>query len=313
MAADFRIEFDETFPERILAYQACSPRPGGPLEGIASGIRHGADALPASRGNGQARKHVGNNAKLIADLRLVERLKALLEGRSSLIGRLRRVTCLALLGVDEQVLFQKTSDEGDFELQVRLRVPNWLKPAHLEKVLTHELLHIEDKSDPSFEFNSPGSTGGAVLSRRSIMGRRFELAWCAWVDRRLTRMAQPILLSPGAYARQWDALSPGKVAVRLEDVLAHWESGPRPTHAALLHLAREPDLALPARRAGAAGTCPLCGFLVARWAESRSMTDELTEFIGRDLPGWSLRAGCCPKCVEGYEGRLHNGQVPRVD
>lgn len=187
-------------------------------------------------------------------------------------------------------------------LVVRLRPATLLDRASLPALLRHEMMHVADMLDPVFgyERNLPSSDDGP--SADNMLRDRYRVLWDTTIDGRLVRSEKAGPATREARRREFLAAFT-MLGERAGDIFAEWFDQPRSTHQAMVAFAESP------REAGSGpaanpGRCPLCHFPVASLDDRpERLSEQAQSMIRTDYPGWHIRLGLCPQCLDLYEAR----------
>ncbi len=226
-----------------------------------------------------------------------------------LIGPLRHfpllATGLAALAVRQA---RGRDDEGS-ELYVNeqgvrtgvlaMRPERLIRDLELPTFLRHELTHLNDMLAPAFGYRPELAGAGEFLGSQRLARERYRLLWDVTIDGRAARDGHPTLATR---EQRWVAFIRGFPFwddTQQREIFDSLWSDPRPTHARLEELVRDPRQLLRAGP-GPGSPCPLCGFPSFAWAEAASLADETLKAIQAEFPAWSPRRGVCRRCAEIY-------------
>lgn len=195
-------------------------------------------------------------------------------------------------------------------LGLRILPTRFSSPSELERVLRHELGHVADMLDPTFEYGA-GLVEGTAPARRTL-GDRFGLLWDCTVDGRTARSGAVPWRTRAEYEEACVRMFHRLPAESVKAVVGRLWEGERLDYPALVRFAAD-ETALSAWAGVAAdepqaaspvpgGPCPLCGFPTHAWAAS--FDPQVVRLIQADFPTWQPHQDACERCVEGYAVRL---------
>ena len=214
-----------------------------------------------------------------------------------------------LEGLEEALVFRalKTANEGAelsrdrCRLGLRLRVGRLSSPRPL---LNHELRHIADMLDPTFDYPIPEALGDPIPT--------YGLLWDVYVDGRLTRSGLETVASREERLRDFDrAFSFLPLEGRRAGFAWLWGAEGL-THGLLEEICLKPDKMLeraPQAWEGERGPlpgspCPLCAFPTFTWADLASPHGQpLVRLVQADFPLWQVSQGICDRCAQLYQLR----------
>lgn len=189
---------------------------------------------------------------------------------------------------------------------LRLLPRRFLDPQALQPLLRHELTHIADMLDQTFDCHYTERIPGILPAEEPLVRDRYRLLWDITIDSRLWRAGRETTADRRQRRIEFEAQYRGVPDPLLERTFEQlWES-PRPSHPRLMEMATHPGRVLFESWGGTirslpGSRCPLCRF------PSRSLlqgTDEipvpLTREIQRDFPEWRPELGACERCLEAY-------------
>ncbi len=208
---------------------------------------------------------------------------------------------------------------GGRTLGIRLMVERF-DSADLSRFLPHELGHVIDMLDPTFQYGR-AATASAPAARQRI-SERFRLLWDCVVDGRTVRAGGQPLADRLERCAEFVRLFPEFPHDAAEIVVGLLWDGARPTFLELAAFARDPlalaawgDLSVAAGTASAQSAewavpvpgapCPLCGFPTYAW--ERIPPGGVVAQISADFPTWTPALGACQRCVEGYAAMAEVG------
>ncbi|MBI3990329.1 MAG: hypothetical protein HY347_12020 [candidate division NC10 bacterium] len=192
---------------------------------------------------------------------------------------------------------------------IKVRSERFLEAKGLRRFLRHELQHIADMLDPTFD-SIPQEILASSPMEENLIKDRYRALWAISVDGRLSKGGKETIASKEERWREFEALywkipSPQRLAI-----FDHLWEGKFLTHREILAMAKDPAVLL--QRAGAAtdnecppkkvllpgSPCPLCCFPTYLWVEE--FDEVVIEQIKRDFPGWGPEEAACGRCVEVY-------------
>jgi hypothetical protein len=187
-----------------------------------------------------------------------------------------------------------------------LRPQSLLDQARLLALLRHELLHIVDMVDPTFDYQPslPAAEGGPAHDR--LLRDRYRILWDATIDGRMLRRGwapEPIRAERLA---QFSRAFP-MFGQQAEQLFSHFFDREPHTHGELAAFASNPTVALDASGRGPCpgSRCALCGFPTYSFEpEPDSLPTEALAKIAQDFPRWHPSHGLCAQCAELY--RAHS-------
>jgi hypothetical protein len=190
------------------------------------------------------------------------------------------------------------SEDGHHGI-IALRPERFANDAALECFLNHELLHLSDMVDPSFDYSPDVFQPGQTASQQRLMRERYRLLWDVTIDGRLIRAGRQTIAGLEQRRNEFDQayrFLPGDRRIRTFGML--W-SARSPRHSDLVSLASDPRHLDEGQVAGA--PCPLCGFATFEWANLQTLKPETLARIQKQFPRWTGRKGACERCVEIYQ------------
>ncbi len=217
-------------------------------------------------------------------------------GRSLNILAFRR----ALKGSDQGAeMFVHSS--GEKNGVIALQSEMFEQDERLDRLLRHELTHLNDMLDPAFgyspEFTLPQQRG--AQQRLTLM--RYRLLWDVTIDGRILNSGRATL---GTREQRWGEFNRAygfwSEEQRKETFEKLWTDR-NPKHEKLLAMASDPrDLQHHSGMLPGA-PCPLCTFPTFEWMDAASMQPSTIETISAQFPKWTHEQGACKRCVEIYE------------
>jgi len=181
---------------------------------------------------------------------------------------------------------------------IALRPERFQRDAALAGFLNHELMHLSDMVDPTFDYSPDIYKAGQTASEQRLIRERYRLLWDITIDGRLVRSGRQTIASLEQRRTEFECayrfLPDDKRATTFASL---WFN----LHAPLMLLASDPrDLnSLDQQVPGA--PCPLCGFATFDWTEPKELKGETVSAIQTQFPGWTARVGACTRCIEMYE------------
>jgi hypothetical protein len=168
--------------------------------------------------------------------------------------------------------------------------------AAVERLLDHELLHVEDMLDPSFGYRRelPAPGGGPARLRRAT--DRYRVLWDCSIDGRLQRLGRAPGGARDRRRREFAAAFP-ELEPETDDAFGRWYDGPRPTHDEMLSAACAGGAGSPA------GICPMCGFACADLRHDHALPEPARALVRADFPEWRPDEGACRQCLDLYVAR----------
>ncbi|MFQ5990682.1 MAG: hypothetical protein ACE5K9_12285 [Candidatus Methylomirabilales bacterium] len=189
---------------------------------------------------------------------------------------------------------------------IRLLPRRLLDSRGLERLLHHELTHLADMLDPTFDYHYTEQIPGILPAEEPLVRDRYRLLWDITIDSRLQRAGRETAADREQRRIEFEAQYRGVPTPILERTFERlWES-PRPSHPQLMGMATHPGQVLFESWGGTirslpGSRCPLCRF------PSRSLRQGTGEIpvplareIQRDFPEWRSELGACERCLEGY-------------
>lgn len=177
------------------------------------------------------------------------------------------------------------------------------------RYLLHELMHVADMLDPSFQYERRRL--GTSPSDEEIVRQRFAILWRIYVDGRLDQQGETPLLHLGEYEREFNRLFRRVPVDHRKKILEELWSGNSWTYRKLIALAGDSSyvsglaggtsevVADWAAGLALANSCPICH---CRMYEAVRL-DEKSDFnrihrIQKEFPEWSPDQGICSRCLE---------------
>lgn len=176
-----------------------------------------------------------------------------------------------------------------------------------ESFLRHELFHISDMLDPSFQYSPDADLGGFCEVENDLARGRFRLLWNIYITKRIIE------------AGHFSHMTRDELGLSLSKVFSSWSDQKQKemfkdffsrqslTQGELIQIAKEAE----SGRSGLTGgfRCTLCGFPYVdqlSWArvEEKSL---VFDAIKIDHPQWLLSSSICRQCLELY---LSRARVP---
>ncbi|MBI4584131.1 MAG: hypothetical protein HY717_08920 [Planctomycetes bacterium] len=189
-------------------------------------------------------------------------------------------------------------------LAIRLAPQSLLDPEVLLPFLRHELFHIADMLDPSFQYDPelPEVEGGST--RVKLILNRYRVLWDTVIDGRLCRRGTAAAKARELRQREFCgefALLGEKAALEF----GRWFECERPSHPELLKFAADPLTAGGHAATGATTFfCPLCqGLGTNALSSGLALPESLASEIRRDAPRWQPVQGLCQQCLDLYKSR----------
>ncbi len=120
-------------------------------------------------------------------LRLDRPLPKALAERPEIAGRCARCIVARVMAARDESADLLVAPPALPTLLVRVRAATLCVPERWERLLRHELLHVADMLDPTFDYapRLPSSPEGPAHDRR--LAERYRVLWDAYVDGRLAR------------------------------------------------------------------------------------------------------------------------------
>lgn len=265
--------------------------------GVARAYRGDADRLYCRRPDERALGFAELDARWFGRLGLDAPVRAAASRHPALLARLPSLTLSRALQADDEGADLGRPRDGSRPAVVRVRSARWEASGELTAFLDHELLRLGDLLDPHF-----GHDADALLAvpafRRRIVQQRYRLAWSATLDARLARAGRVALATRGEHRERLARCFSGLPAASFERLFAAVWGSDRPTHDALLAVAKTVTAAGPFE---AGAPCPLCEFPTHAWR--RPTEPALIDAVRRDVPAWRPDQGLCDRCEERYQAR----------
>ncbi|MBI1870311.1 MAG: hypothetical protein HYS07_03855 [Chlamydiae bacterium] len=169
-----------------------------------------------------------------------------------------------------------------------------------ESFLRHELFHISDMLDPSFQYSTDADLGGFCEVENDLARDRFRLLWNIYITKRIIGAGHFSHITPdelrASFNKAFSSWSDGKQ----ENVFQNLFSSRSLTQGELIQVAKEAESGKPGRRESF--HCSLCGFPYLdkfNWEELEEKTLVINE-IRKDFPEWLLSSSICRQCFELY-------------
>jgi hypothetical protein len=211
---------------------------------------------------------------------------------------------------------------GAYSVVLVVAAATLLDPAAFAYWARHELMHIDDMLDPTFEYDLAARPNGSSLAARNLWRDRYALLWALSIDARLAQ-CHPTARLLKTQRKMEFALAWGiSDSVAANEVFDHfWTNftAGRPTHQELITWTRatwtgaaESEHASPHRRAVLPGDpCPACRFKTFDWA-SASQLERIDEIVRGNFPDWRPENGLCGRCAEVYSMEAAGGVAAGV-
>lgn len=170
----------------------------------------------------------------------------------------------------------------------------------------HELQHVDDMLNPSFEYDRTMKPKGATDGGRNLARDRYAVLWAVSVDARLEAAGHlPEDIRQKRYAELSRAFGFASAPSAVFDEL--WESikTSSPSHPTLFKWSMHgpPGWEIGANRTNDqrnGSLCPLCGFPTFDWGNAEADDEDLYRTICADFPEWNPEKGLCNRCEEIY-------------
>jgi hypothetical protein len=202
------------------------------------------------------------------------------------------------------------SEDGT-RLGVQIKVGTLREPERCAYLLRHELTHILDILDPTFEYDTSRPLSEVSPSEESLFRDRYRTLWDLSVDGRLERkgfLPQDLRERRSAEFR---TLFPNLDERAAEQVFTTLWSGARPSNTDLRQMVTgaaalcatlkiSVDISAegePHATFGPGSLCPLCRFPTHEWAEA---TERFSQQVKSEYPGWEPSQGICSQCANRY-------------
>ncbi len=228
------------------------------------------------------------------------------------------VDILRKWGSVEQDLAKQFEEKGLKGVGIKLIPRRFYDPA-LTRYCRHELSHISDMLDPTFNYD-PDTKVGQNPGEESLILQRYRVLWCQTIDSRLARAGKDPMLSKEDRFREFRSwyrkISPAQLKSVFEGL---WQTDYL-THSELVEMASD-TVRIMERAVDIDGAevpavqqkvilmpgfpCPLCRFPTYSWVEDLDVRVEkyVLDFIRENHPGWDTEFGACDRCVEVYKLR----------
>ncbi len=213
-------------------------------------------------------------------------------------------------------LMAKNREAGPKVIMVQVLARQCAEEAGLRDFLRHEFMHVSDILDEAFRYEE--ALVGGVPAESWVMDR-YRLLWDIYVDARLSDKAESTAMGMAGHLGEFSRLY-RKIPEKQRQAAFEWFSSARGlTHGDILELAKDTGYFM--EEAGIAyeqdpaetgssevanlpgAPCPLCNFPTYHWEEDlpTDPKDPVAKIIRENHPGWTLRDGACPRCIEGYK------------
>lgn len=184
-------------------------------------------------------------------------------------------------------------------LVLQLLATTMVEPSRLAALLRRELLFVADMLDPAFGYDPEVAVRGTSGPFASLLRERHDLLWRVTVDGRLAARGWLADRAMHRLQARFETIFPA-TRHRRRAIFRALFDGPRPCHAELMRLARDPA----GEPRGTSGECPLCGMAVPRDGLRRgSLPVGVIAAARRDFADWRTQDGMCPHCADLYELR----------
>ena len=190
------------------------------------------------------------------------------------------------------------SDGGHHGI-VALRPERFGSDASLECFLNHELFHLSDMVDPSFDYSPDVFQPGQTASQQRLIRERYRLLWDVTIDGRLIHAGRETIASQEQRRKEFDRAYGFLPEDRREKLFEMLWAAPCPRHADLVSLASDPRD--PNERQIPGAPCPLCGFATFQWANLQTLKPDSLARIQKQFPRWTTAEGACERCLEIYQ------------
>ena len=228
------------------------------------------------------------------------------------------VDILRKWGAVEQDLAKQFEEEGLKGVGIKLIPRRFYDPA-LPRYCRHELTHISDLLDETFQYD-PDTKVGHGPGEETLILQRYRVLWCLNIDSRLVRAGQPSMLSKEDRFKEFRSWYRKIPPVQLKSIFEGLWQAECFTHAELVEMAsdtlRVMDRAVEIEGGELPDTqtrimllpgfpCPLCRFPTYSWVEdlANQVEKRVLDFIRENHPGWDTEYGACDRCVEVYKLR----------
>jgi len=214
-------------------------------------------------------------------------------------GRIVRAIARSEEGADLLDPVREHASPGPL-LVLRLRPASLVEPDTLQTLLRHELMHVADMLDPTFEYERKLPPADDGPSADNMLRDRYRVVWDVTIDGRLARAGRGSAGTRDARCREFRDAFP-VLGDGCRSAFARWWNEPCPTHADLVAFARRPagtDEGLAASR------CPVCRFPVASLdGRVSTLGGPVLTAIRAEHPVWRVEQGLCLQCFDLYEAR----------
>ncbi|MCE9584933.1 MAG: hypothetical protein K8T20_20775 [Planctomycetes bacterium] len=198
---------------------------------------------------------------------------------------------------------------GTRNVRIRVRVARFDNLPSLEGFIRHEMRHVADMLDPTFQYR-PQSRFGARPAEENLVRARLRVLWnlsaAGALDRAGLRGAASREEWGGIVAKLYPVLPQGA----REKIVERFWTAPGLTWPRLIELARRPDHLLEfsgvpeaAPLYGPGALCPLCQFPTFAWGDLSRFSTSALALVRTEFPGWTTSRGACRQCADGYSAR----------
>jgi len=186
---------------------------------------------------------------------------------------------------------------GGRSVGIRLRPERFIDADRLLQFLRHELLHVADMLDPSFNYLPHLPLSSAGPAHEQLLKNRYRVLWNVYVDGRLVRCGLAQTEDRAERFAEFAVAFP-MLGERTVEAFERFFEGNGLTHGDLVSFATNPERALGREREGPypGERCSLCGF--PTHAFEREPDRLLAESVRARFPEWDPEHGLCRQCAD---------------
>ena len=190
-------------------------------------------------------------------------------------------------------------------LRLLIRPATLLGAEQVMEFLRHELFHIADMLDPTFDYQPTLAKADGGPTYDTLITNRYRVLWDVTISGRMLRRGWCTAAVRDQAFNDFQHAFP-MLDSACNDLFERFFSAEPPHHQELAAFALDPRAAIdaPANQAVAGTHCSLCRFPThALASEPANLGTEVLAAIAEDFPDWAPAKGLCVQCADLYRSR----------